>query len=139
MNIDKRKRLEAHGWKVGSAEEFLGLSNEEIVEVNKRLGMSIDNVRKLRLFEYTSGKAVWVLDLSGLISNPYNKPFHEKDGYRVSTSFNISREFEKSLKKSLPFKKEITSGGCIYYWYESYDTTVAELAKLVEASRANIS
>lgn len=40
MNIDKMKRLEAHGWKVGSAEEFLGLSSEEIIEVNKRLDMS---------------------------------------------------------------------------------------------------
>ena len=35
MNIDKNKRLEAHGWKVGSAEEFLGLSDEEKVMLDK--------------------------------------------------------------------------------------------------------
>ena len=29
MNLDKMKRLEAHGWKVGNAEEFLNLSEEE--------------------------------------------------------------------------------------------------------------
>lgn len=31
MNLDKNKRLEAHGWKVGSAEEFLDLSEEKKV------------------------------------------------------------------------------------------------------------
>ena len=31
MNLDKNKRLEAHGWKVGNAEEFLNLPDEEKV------------------------------------------------------------------------------------------------------------
>ena len=35
MNLDKNKRLEAHGWKVGSAEEFLDLSDEEKVMLDK--------------------------------------------------------------------------------------------------------
>ena len=35
MNLDKIKRLEAHGWKVGSAEDFLGLSEEEKAVLNK--------------------------------------------------------------------------------------------------------
>ena len=35
MNLDKMKRLEAHGWKVESAEEFLQLSEEEKAVLNK--------------------------------------------------------------------------------------------------------
>lgn len=35
MNLDKNRRLEAHGWKVRSAEEFLGLSEEEKVMLDK--------------------------------------------------------------------------------------------------------
>ena len=35
MNLDKNKRLEAHSWKVGSAEEFLGLSDDEKVILDK--------------------------------------------------------------------------------------------------------
>lgn len=35
MNLDKNKRLEAHGWKVGSAEEFLDLSEEKKVMLDK--------------------------------------------------------------------------------------------------------
>ena len=31
MNLDKMKRLEAHGWKVESAEEFLSLPEEKKV------------------------------------------------------------------------------------------------------------
>ena len=31
MNLDKMKRLEAHGWKVENAEEFLNISEEEKV------------------------------------------------------------------------------------------------------------
>lgn len=35
MNPDKIKRLESHGWKVGSSEEFLGLTDEEIKIIEK--------------------------------------------------------------------------------------------------------
>ena len=35
LNIDKNKRLEAHGCKVGSAEQFLQLSDEEKVVLNE--------------------------------------------------------------------------------------------------------
>lgn len=40
MNRAKRKRLEAAGWKVGSAAEFLDLSPEEIVFVELKLHLS---------------------------------------------------------------------------------------------------
>jgi len=48
--MDKRKleRLQAKGWRVGGAEEFLGLTPEEAAYVEVRLALS-DNVRKMRV------------------------------------------------------------------------------------------
>jgi predicted XRE-type DNA-binding protein len=40
MDKAKRERLEAHGWKVGTVEEFLGLSSEEAALVELRLNLS---------------------------------------------------------------------------------------------------
>ncbi len=47
MDKEKKARLEAHGWKVGSAEEFLGLTPEEAAYVDLRLKLS-DAVREYR-------------------------------------------------------------------------------------------
>jgi len=44
MGKDKKARLEAHGWRVGSAEEFLGLTPDEAAYVELRLKLS-DAVR----------------------------------------------------------------------------------------------
>ncbi len=40
MNKNKKKRLEAKGWKVGSAREFLDLSSEEGAYVDLKLTLS---------------------------------------------------------------------------------------------------
>jgi hypothetical protein len=40
MKPTKRKRLEASGWKLGSAQEFLGLSDEETAFVELKLTLS---------------------------------------------------------------------------------------------------
>jgi DNA-binding XRE family transcriptional regulator len=40
MNIERRKRLENDGWRIGSAEEFLGLKPDEIAIVQMRLSLS---------------------------------------------------------------------------------------------------
>ena len=40
MNTGKRKRLEAHGWKIGNAAEFLHLSPEEAAYVEVKLALS---------------------------------------------------------------------------------------------------
>lgn len=47
MKLDKKKRLEEKGWRVGSAEEFLGLSPEETAMVEIRLKLA-DAVRLRR-------------------------------------------------------------------------------------------
>lgn len=47
MDKEKKARLEAHGWRVGTAEELLGLTAEEAAYVELRLKLS-DAVRDLR-------------------------------------------------------------------------------------------
>ena len=48
MREEKRKRLEAKGWKVGTAQEFLGLSREEAayVDLKVRLAASLRKKRQ---------------------------------------------------------------------------------------------
>ena len=40
MNKEKRARLEAAGWRIGSVQEFLGLSDEEAAYIEIRLVLS---------------------------------------------------------------------------------------------------
>ena len=40
MKQSKRAKLESRGWKVGSAEEFLGLSAEETAYIEMKLALS---------------------------------------------------------------------------------------------------
>lgn len=50
MRPSKRRKLERKGWRVGSAREFLGLSEEEAayVELRLRLADSLKNRRRRR-------------------------------------------------------------------------------------------
>ncbi len=50
MREEKKKRLEAQGWKVGNAGEFLGLSDEETayIELKLRLAESLREHRRHR-------------------------------------------------------------------------------------------
>ena len=48
MHSDKRTRLEAKGWKIGSVKEFLGLSSEEEAYVEIKLRLS-ESFREHRL------------------------------------------------------------------------------------------
>ncbi|MEO5618774.1 MAG: helix-turn-helix transcriptional regulator [Candidatus Eisenbacteria bacterium] len=47
MNSVKRKKLEAAGWKIGSAGDFLGLSSEEAQVVEMKLALS-ESLRRRR-------------------------------------------------------------------------------------------
>jgi ribosome-binding protein aMBF1 (putative translation factor) len=47
MRKSKKERLEAAGWRVGSAEEFLGLSKEEAAFVEMKLALA-ESMRKRR-------------------------------------------------------------------------------------------
>jgi hypothetical protein len=59
MNMEKRKqrKLEAKGWRVGSATEFLGLSSEEAALVEMKLRLS-QALRGRRLSLHSSQMAV---------------------------------------------------------------------------------
>lgn len=48
MRESKRRRLEAKGWKVGSAQEFLGLSSQEAEYIELKLKLA-EALRKKRL------------------------------------------------------------------------------------------
>jgi ribosome-binding protein aMBF1 (putative translation factor) len=50
MRSNKRKRLEAKGWEVGDAKDFLGLSSQEeaYIEIKLRLAESLRNQRLRR-------------------------------------------------------------------------------------------
>jgi ribosome-binding protein aMBF1 (putative translation factor) len=56
MDTSKRRRLEAAGWKVGSAEAFLGLSPEEatLVELKVALGTSLRKQRTRKRISQTA-------------------------------------------------------------------------------------
>ena len=48
MNSIKRKKLEARGWRFGSTQEFLGLSESESAYIELKLTLG-ENLKKLRL------------------------------------------------------------------------------------------
>lgn len=48
MNTIKRKRLEAKGWRIGSAKEFLGLDEQENTYIELKLALG-ENLKKRRL------------------------------------------------------------------------------------------
>ena len=50
MIEDKRKILEAHGWKVGDVQDFLALTDEELeyIEIKIALSEKVREIRKLR-------------------------------------------------------------------------------------------
>ncbi len=48
MKATKRQKLEAKGWKVGTASEFLGLSSEEAAYVEMKLALSRTLLAKRR-------------------------------------------------------------------------------------------
>lgn len=48
VQLEKKKKLESKGWKVGTANEFLGLTQEEstLLDLKIRLGMTLQKERK---------------------------------------------------------------------------------------------
>lgn len=64
MHSNKRKRLEAKGWKIGSAKEFLGLSLEEEAYVEIKLKLS-ETFREQRMqCKMTQSEAAKLLNSS---------------------------------------------------------------------------
>jgi hypothetical protein len=57
MKTSKRARLEAHGWRVGSAADFLGLTAEEAAFVETKLALS-RCLRDRRIAQHVSQAAL---------------------------------------------------------------------------------
>ncbi|WP_446395536.1 helix-turn-helix transcriptional regulator [Coleofasciculus sp. E1-EBD-02] len=57
MDAVKRQRLEAAGWRVGNAEDFLGLSPEEVAFIDMKLSLS-KRLRELRLSQKLSQESL---------------------------------------------------------------------------------
>lgn len=55
MKAAKRKKLESKGWKVGSAADFLGLSDEEAAYVELKLKLG-NRLRKIRYQKHLTQK-----------------------------------------------------------------------------------
>ena len=67
MNTTKRKRLEAKGWRIGSAKEFLGLSELEDVYIELKLTLG-ENLKKRRLKKkLTQIELYWMVEKNGLM------------------------------------------------------------------------
>ena len=47
MDEEKRKKLEAQGWRIGDTQEFLGLSDEDIAYIDIKIALS-QMIRELR-------------------------------------------------------------------------------------------
>ena len=64
MDAKKRKKLEAKGWKIGSPQDFLGLSDDEalFVEIKLALACAFADLRKE--LRYTQGQVAKLLGSS---------------------------------------------------------------------------
>ncbi len=67
MDKNKRMRLEAKGWKVGSVEEFLGLTAEEATYVELKLALS----RQVR--EYRQAKRLTQTQMARLMKSSQSR------------------------------------------------------------------
>lgn len=67
MKASKRKKLEAAGWKVGSASEFLELSDAESMLVNMKLALAT------RVKELRQGKKITQNELAELIGSSQSR------------------------------------------------------------------
>ncbi len=64
MQITKRKRLESKGWKVGTVQEFLNLSNEEVAYIEMKVALSKTLQRRRREKRLTQQQAARLLKSS---------------------------------------------------------------------------
>ena len=67
MEQSKRKRLEDAGWRVGAAEELLGLTPEEVAYIDLRIRLA-DAVKKLR-----KEKELTQVDLANLMGSSQSR------------------------------------------------------------------
>ena len=62
MEADKRRRLEAQGWRFGSAKDFLGLTDEDVEYIELHLSLAALLTKRRKSLGYTQTE---VADLIG--------------------------------------------------------------------------
>ncbi len=67
MTSDQKKRLQAKGWKVGTVEEFLGLSNEESAYIELKIKLAAD------LRQRRQQKGLFQLDLAAKLKSSQSR------------------------------------------------------------------
>ena len=67
MRKEKKKRLEAMGWKVGTVKEFLGLSDEESAYIELKIRLA-EGLRQLR-----QEKGLSQVDLAGKLQSSQSR------------------------------------------------------------------
>ena len=64
MKADKRRRLESKGWKVGSAKDFLNLTDEEAEFIELHLSLAALLAKRRKLLGYTQTEVAVLLGSS---------------------------------------------------------------------------
>ena len=82
MKQSKRKKLEAKGWKVGSAADFLNLSPEEELFIDMKLSLS-HSLKELRIRKHMSQ-----VDFAKLIKSSQSRVAKMEAG-SASVSFDL--------------------------------------------------
>ena len=102
MNKNKRKRLEAAGWKIGTIQEFLGLSDEEVEYIEVKYQLS------KRLLERRRAKNLTQMQMARKIKSSQSRVAKMESGDPSVSNDLIVRSLialgasSKSLQRYLP-------------------------------------
>lgn len=95
MKANKRKKIESSGWKVGTAQEFLELSDEELEFIEMKLALS----RKIK--EQRLKKDLSQVDLAKLIGSSQSRVAKMEAG---DSSVSIDLQLKALLSLGVPRK-----------------------------------
>jgi len=117
MNTEKRQKLEETGWKVGSAEEFLELTEVEKAQVNDKYLLS--QVKVTRIAEMTFVHILEYKGYSGVIEVDVEEnmlcgrviDIEDVITFKAETVEQAKIEFAKSVNDYLEFCQELREEG----------------------------
>lgn len=107
MNLDKMKRLEAHGWKVGGAEEFLGLTVDNNYILSQVKVSRIAAPTFIYTIEYKGYYAVIEVDVEENILFGRVIDIEDVITFKARTVEQAKIEFVNSVEDYLEFCKEL--------------------------------
>ena len=96
MKANKRRKLEAAGWKVGSSQDFLGLTDEEIEFIEMKLALS----RKVR--EQRAKEGISQTELAKRLGSSQSRIAKMESG---DASVSVDLMLKALLALGLPRKK----------------------------------